>query len=582
MNNTIKQIFLSYLETVWKTKLIFILFFWIFVAFVSILEPLVFTKIISEIEKYLNTWIFDTNNIFNLIIFWCVFIVFTIIIQYIYDLYLIWVPVTKNYVDICNKYSKIIISMNYPEYLQRKQWSLYKIFDRWANNQFKILAFFFQDILRTTASIIFIIIFMFYINWLMTLITLSMLPIMIIIWVLFVKKVWPYQSELNNKWDEIFWNIWNILSWFMLTKILTLESRYISDIKSTLQNIFSKQIKIQRYWSISNIYTSSLVMISRLLVLWFWIFFVKQWSLSFSELFLFFTYIWWIYFPVGFIFSRLRETTENIIGIEKLHESFDDLEDEKVNEWIKVKNVIWNIEYVNTVFSYSWWKNVLKNLSFQIKSWEKVAFVWNTWAWKSTIINLLLRFWDVNSWEILLDWINIKNISKKSLRNNIWVVSQDVSLFNDSIKNNLLFVNSKATNKDLEKCIKLAEADFVFDFPDWINTIIWERWLKLSWWEKQRLSIARLFLKNPQILILDEATSALDNKTERLIQKALDKLMEWRTTIVIAHRLSTIQNAHKIFVLESWKIVEEWDYQKLIENKWKFFELSNPEHLILN
>ncbi len=106
------------------------------------------------------------------------------------------------------------------------------------------------------------------------------------------------------------------------------------------------------------------------------------------------------------------------------------------------------------------------------------------------------------------------------------------------------------TNKDIIKALKDAQADFVFDLEDWINTVIWERGLKLSWWEKQRLSIARLFLKDPKVLILDEATSALDNKTERLIQKALDKLMKWRTSVVIAHRLSTIQNSDKIYMLE--------------------------------
>ena len=140
----------------------------------------------------------------------------------------------------------------------------------------------------------------------------------------------------------------------------------------------------------------------------------------------------------------------------------------------------------------------------------------------------------------------------------------------------------KITKKDIEKALKNAEAHFVFDLKDWINTIVWEKWLKLSWWEKQRLSIARLFLKNPKILVLDEATSALDNKTERLVQKALDKLTKWRTSIVIAHRLSTIQNADKIFVLENWKIVEIGNYKELMGKKAKFYNLANPEHLILN
>jgi ABC-type multidrug transport system fused ATPase/permease subunit len=145
-----------------------------------------------------------------------------------------------------------------------------------------------------------------------------------------------------------------------------------------------------------------------------------------------------------------------------------------------------------------------------------------------------------------------------------------------------LYANQNATKKDIQQALKNAKAEFVFNLKDWLDTIIWERWLKLSWWEKQRISIARLFLKNPKIIVLDEATSALDNKTEKEIQSALDKLIKWRTTIVIAHRLSTIQNSDNIIMLENWKIVESGTYDELINKKAKFYNLADPEHLILN
>lgn len=582
MKNTIKEIYLSYIKTVWKSKFIFILFFWIFVSLIVVLEPVIFTKIITKIEQYLNTWVFDSKWTINLIIFWWFFIAFSIIIQYLYDFYFVWMTSNKNYVDECNKYTQKLIFMNYSDFLIKKQWSLYKILDRWTDSQVKFLYFFFQDILRSLWWIIIVIIIMFSINRLMTLIALSMVPLMIFLWFFFVKKVGPNQKELNDKWDDIFWTLWNLLSWFMLTKVLTLESTYAKDIRNRLNNILSKQLKVNKYWSISTIYTNTVVMISRILVLWFWVFFIINKEITFSELFLFFSYIWWIYFPLWFIFSKLREATSFLIAIDKLHNEFDNLDTEDIKTWKEIKSLIWNIEYKNVFFWYSHNKKILKDLSFKIKSGEKIAFVWNTWSWKSTIINLLLRFWDTSKWEILIDQQNITDISKKSIRNHIWIVTQDVSLFNDTIKNNLLFVKPDATKNDIEKCLKMAEASFVFDLENWIDTVIWERWLKLSWWEKQRLSIARLFLKNPEILILDEATSALDNKTEKLIQKALDKLMAWRTSIVIAHRLSTIQNADKIFVLEKWKIVEEWNYKELIELKSKFYELSNPEHLMIN
>jgi len=151
-----------------------------------------------------------------------------------------------------------------------------------------------------------------------------------------------------------------------------------------------------------------------------------------------------------------------------------------------------------------------------------------------------------------------------------------------TIKENLLLVKEDATNEEIENALKNAQANFVLKLKDGINTYIWERWLKLSWWEKQRISIARLFLKNPQIILLDEATRALDNKTENLIQKALDKLIVWKTSIIIAHRLTTITNVDKIYFLKDWNIVESGNYKELIDKKWYFYELSNSSHLMLN
>ena len=416
----------------------------------------------------------------------------------------------------------------------------------------------------------------------MTIITLSMLPLMILMWLFFVKKLSPLQKELNTKWENIYWIIWNILSWFMLTKMLTLENKYISNISTKLDKLYKEQCRISKYWWISSIYTNLFVMVSRILVLGFWVFFIINWNLWFAELFLFFSYIWWIYFPLWFIFSKLKDTTTQLVSVEKLYSEFNNLELENITKWKTIKKINGSIKYSDVIFWYYKNIDILNKLSFNIKPWEKIAFVWNTWAWKSTIINVLLRFWDINSWTIEIDWINIKDISKKNIRSHIWVVSQDVSLYNDTILNNLLFSNPKATKNDIQNALKNAEADFVYDLIDWIDTVIWDRWLKLSWWEKQRISIARLFLQNPEILILDEATSALDNKTEKLIQKALDKLLKWKTSIIIAHRLSTIQNADKIFMIENWKIIETGKYDELVANKWKFYELVNPEHLILN
>lgn len=582
MQKTIKKILWSYIKTVWKKKLFLIIFFGIFSSFISVIEPLIFIQIIKKIEEFQKTWFFDYKTVVLIMIFWWFFILFTLFINFINDYYFIGKTTVKNYIDEWNKYTKKIINMNYSDFLWKKQWSLYKIFDRGTEQQCQFLIFLLQDVLKSLSGILIIIIILFYIDWRMALVTISLVPVMFFIGIFFIKKVSPHQKKINDKWDSIFANIGNILSSFALTKTLTLEKQYRKKIWKTFSKLYEKQININKYWTISNIYTWTIVMISRILVIWFWIFFIIDGSLSFAYLFLFFSYIGWIYFPLWFLFSKLKNLNEQITAVEKLHKEFDTLDLEDINIGKNIYKIKWNIEFKNVIFSYNKkWKKILNNISFSVKNWEKIAFVWNTWAGKSTIINLILRFWNIEKGEILLDWENISLFNKKSVRENIGFVSQDISLFNDSIRNNLLFAKPDATDIEIKNAINKSESQFVFELKKWLDTVVGERWLKLSWWEKQRLAIARLFLKNPKILVLDEATSALDNKTEKLIQKSIDKLMKWRTTLVIAHRLSTIQNSDKIFMLEKWQIVEYWKYEELISKKGKFFELANSDNLIL-
>lgn len=578
---TIKKIFKSYIDSFWKFNLIWIVAFWIFVAFLGTLEPLFFAEIIKKLEWFYKSWNYNLDEIIKIVIYWCIYIVSNIIVSYFYSYSLIKNKLNKNYVDVNLNYSKVLINMTSKEYLWKKTWSIYKIFDRWCNNQFEFLYFFFQDFLKTSVSIFTIIVLLFYLDPVMAFLSLLVLPFMLLLWYYFYKIIWPKQQNLNYKWEEIFWDIWNIMSNFFLVKSLTLEKYYINKFNLDLADLYKKQTIIERSWSISEIYTSSLVMISRILVLWFWVLFVMKWTLTLSNLILFFSYIWWIYFPLWFIFSKLRNIQIQLTWVEKFYKEFDNLEQED-EKWEILKKINWEIEFKNVYFSYNKEKTIIKDLSFKINKWEKIAIVGNTWAWKSTIINLLLKFYQAEKWEILIDNENISDINKISLRKHIWIVSQDNSLFNLSVRQNLEFAKKNVTDEELYIALKKANAEFVYNLPKWLETIIWERWLKLSWWEKQRISIARLFLKNPEILFLDEATSALDNKTEKLIHKSLDVLMKWRTSIIIAHRLSTIKNADKILMIENWKIVETWNYEELMQKKEKFYELANPDKLMIN
>ena len=225
--------------------------------------------------------------------------------------------------------------------------------------------------------------------------------------------------------------------------------------------------------------------------------------------------------------------------------------------------------------------DVIRNLNIKIIKGQSVALVGQSGSGKSTIANLICRFYDINDGSITIDGVDIKNIKKKSLRDLIGLVTQDSILFNDTIKNNLLIAMPNATDEEIIDSLKVANAwEFVKDLPKKINHNIGESGNKLSGGQKQRLSIARAVLKNPAILVLDEATSALDSESEKLVQDALVNLMKNKTSIVIAHRLSTIQNADKIIVLDNGKIIEEGKHKELMSKKGTYNALVKMQSLM--
>ena len=240
---------------------------------------------------------------------------------------------------------------------------------------------------------------------------------------------------------------------------------------------------------------------------------------------------------------------------------------------IKLSGFNAKIELKNVSFKYEN-EYVLKDFSMTVKKGQSVALVGQSGSGKSTIANLLTRFYDVNKGTISIDGNDIKNTTKTSLRSQIGLVTQDSILFNNSIKNNLKIGKDSATDQEIIEALKVANAwEFVKELPEGIETNIGDAGNSLSGGQKQRLSIARAVLKNAPIMILDEATSALDTESERLVQDALEKMMKNRTSVVIAHRLSTIQNADHIIVMKQGKMVEQGKHQELLDKKGVYYSL---------
>lgn len=277
--------------------------------------------------------------------------------------------------------------------------------------------------------------------------------------------------------------------------------------------------------------------------------------------------------PINKLINFMEQFQNGITGFQRYLEIMGVNREKDKEDAMELENIEGEIEFKNVDFSYEG-KKVLNNISVKINKGKMLALVGASGGGKTTFCNLIPRFYELESGDILIDNKSIYDVKLESLRENIGIVQQEVFLFTGTIRDNILYGKVDATEEELLRAAKMANIhEFINTLPEGYDTYIGERGVKLSGGQKQRISIARVFLKNPPILILDEATSALDNATERIIQESLEKLCAGRTTIVVAHRLSTIKNADEIIVLGDTGIIEKGTHEELMERQGEYKKL---------
>tara|TARA_B100000902_G_scaffold157872_1_gene153975 strand:+ start:4315 stop:5994 length:1680 start_codon:yes stop_codon:yes gene_type:complete len=364
-------------------------------------------------------------------------------------------------------------------------------------------------------------------------------------------------------------------------KAYTMETSELKRFNAASDKVRKATLRTMFAWAIYNPSMSFIGGIGFILVIGFGGNLALQGQMSPGEITAFLLYLTLFYEPV----SRLHQLNQMLqsgrAAAERVFDILDSVDEPGLNGGIELKAPVnGRVEYKDVEFNYGEDTQTINGVNLNAEPGQTIALVGPTGAGKTTVINLLTRFYEHGSGDILIDGIEIKKISKESLRSSIGYVTQESFLFNGSVRENLLLANREASEDQMWDSLKVANAyDFIKGLPDGLDTQVGERGVKLSVGEKQRVSIARALLRNPPILLLDEATASVDTETERLIQQALERLMQDRTSFVIAHRLSTVRGADNIYVLDNGKVVESGTHEDLLSMSGIYAELCRTSFL---
>lgn len=435
-------------------------------------------------------------------------------------------------------------------------------------NDVRMLGGIFSEIIKTIMlsipTIIILMAIALYRKWDLTLLSIMLLPLAAYSARKIGKKIKKKTLSAQSKLASLTQRLSESITGAKVIKVFNREQ--YRDIKFVEENraVYRENVKIIKLKELTKVLIDITTGIAIGLILWYGGSQVKNGLITSGDFASIIAAIYMIFTPAKKLGESYTFLQEIKAALERIETVFH-VDPEKSGE-LKIKDIKDAIRFENVSFSYQSNKvPVLKNVNFEIKAGEVIALVGPSGAGKTTFADLIPRFYDPTDGLIKIDGINLNGINIKSLRELIGIVSQDIMLFNDTVKENIAFGNQNATFDEIKKAAEMAYAsEFIEKLPEGYNTIIGERGLKLSGGQRQRIAIARAILKNPPLLILDEATSSLDTVSESLVQKALEGLMKNRTTIVIAHRLSTIKNADRIVVIEDGRISDVGTHEKLL------------------
>jgi ATP-binding cassette, subfamily B, multidrug efflux pump len=427
-------------------------------------------------------------------------------------------------------------------------------------------------------QLVLIISVMFYTDWRLSLISLCTIPFMLVSTYVFKEKVKKSFNEVRNAVANLNSFVQEHITGMSIVQIFNSEKTEFDKFHKINTKHRDENIKSIMYYSIYYPVAEVIAALGTGLVVWFGAKQMLNAEVTYGTVTAFIMFINIFFRPIRMIADRMNTLQMGIVSTDRILKLLDS-DDYTANDGAKKANLKGEVEFKDVWFAYIDENYVLKNISFNVKHGETVAFVGATGAGKSSIINLLSRFYDINKGKILIDNIDVKNYELRSLREQIGVVLQDVFLFSDTIENNITLGDSSISREKIVEAAKLVGVhDFIMQLPNNYEYNVQERGSTLSVGQRQLISFVRAMVHDPKIIVLDEATSSVDTETEELIQSAIDKLMRGRTSIVIAHRLSTIQKANKIIVLDKGQIMEEGSHEELLKLDGFYANLYNMQY----
>ena len=411
-----------------------------------------------------------------------------------------------------------------------------------------------------------IVFLMFYINWKLTLISLATLPFLFLTTYIFKEKVKVSFNDVRNAVANLNSFVQEHIVGMNIVQIFGNEDKEYKKFKDINNTHLHSNLKAVLYYSVYFPVMELFTSIGLGLLIWFGSNQLFAGEVTLGVLIAFIMYLQLFFRPIRAIADRFNTLQMGVVSSKRIFDLLDRTEDIKSNERIKDININGEVEFKNVWFAYNDDEYVLKNISFKIKKGESVGFVGSTGSGKTSIINLINRFYDFQKGSILVDNKKIEDYNILSLRDNLGLVSQDVFLFSDTILNNITLYNDNISEKEVWSAIKKVGAEkFINKLPNKLLFDVKERGVSLSVGQRQLISCIRIMLYDPKIILLDEATSSVDSESEAMIQRAVSEILKNRTSIVVAHRLSTIKEVDKIIVIESGEIKEIGRHEELLK-----------------